>query len=211
MLINLYYIINKSIFINKLKLSYNKLKLMISYLYNSIFTFLLCVILKPNYIYLILKKNNFKNLFFFLRNNMILNFSQLLDIVIVDRLEMKLIKNKRFNYIYVILSIVNNIRIFISGFISIFEILISLIEEYKSADWLEREIWDMYGIFFYGHNNLRRILTDYGFMGFPLRKDFPLSGYIELRYDELSKSIILEPLELMQEFRLFKLEIPWKN
>lgn len=66
----------------------------------------------------------------------------------------------------------------------------------------------MYGIFFYGHNNLRRILTDYGFMGFPLRKDFPLSGYIELRYDELSKSIILEPLELMQEFRLFKLEIP---
>lgn len=134
MLINLYYIINKSIFINKLKLSYNKLKLMISYLYNSIFTFLLCVILKPNYIYLILKKNNFKNLFFFLRNNMILNFSQLLDIVIVDRLEMKLIKNKRFNYIYVILSILNNIRIFISGFISIFEILISLIEEYKSAD-----------------------------------------------------------------------------
>ena len=66
----------------------------------------------------------------------------------------------------------------------------------------------MYGIFFYGHHNLRRILTDYGFMGFPLRKDFPLSGYIELRYDELSKSIILETLELMQEFRLFKLEIP---
>ena len=134
MLINLYYIINKSIFINKLKLSYKKLQLIINYLYNSIYTFLLCIILKPNYIYLILKKNNFKNLFFFLKNNIILNFSQLLNIVIVDRLKMKLIKNKRFNYIYVILSIVNNIRIFISGFISIFEILISLIEEYKSAD-----------------------------------------------------------------------------
>jgi len=69
----------------------------------------------------------------------------------------------------------------------------------------------MFGIFFSGHTNLRRILTDYGFVGFPLRKDFPLSGYIELRYDEITKSIIVEPLELMQEFRFFKLEIPWRK
>lgn len=210
MLIKLYYIIKMRVNINNISLNFKYLKLILFFLYTSIYKFLLCILLKSNYFFLILKNNNFLNLFNFLKNTFFLNCSQLMDILVIDRLEMKLIKGKRFNYIYVILSLVYNIRIFISGFIGLFEILPSLINLYKSADWLEREIWDMFGIFFLGHINLRRILTDYGFIGFPLRKDFPLSGYIELRYDEIFKSIVLEPLELTQEFRFFKLEIPWK-
>jgi NADH-quinone oxidoreductase subunit C len=80
---------------------------------------------------------------------------------------------------------------------------------YKSSGWLEREVWDLFGIFFVEHPDLRRILTDYGFQGFPLRKDFPLSGYTELRYDDESKSIVYEPIELAQEFRFFQFESPW--
>jgi NADH:ubiquinone oxidoreductase subunit C len=134
-----------------------------------------------------------------------------MDLILVDRLELKTLLRKRFNYIYMLLSINYNLRIFITGFLSLFEALPSLQGIFKSADWLEREAWDLFGIFFIGHYNLRRILTDYGFIGFPFRKDFPLSGYIEVRYDEMHKTIILEPLELMQEFRFFKLETPWIN
>jgi NADH:ubiquinone oxidoreductase subunit C len=78
-----------------------------------------------------------------------------------------------------------------------------------SSNWLEREVWDLFGIFFIGHNNLRRIITDYSFNGYPLRKDYPLSGYLELRYNEITKSIIYDNIELLQEFRVFNLEIPW--
>jgi len=79
---------------------------------------------------------------------------------------------------------------------------------FSSAGWLEREIWDMYGVFFNEHNDLRRILTDYGFSGFPLRKDFPLTGYTEVRYDDSKKQVVLEPLEISQEFRLFNFKSP---
>ena len=82
---------------------------------------------------------------------------------------------------------------------------------HASADWWEREIWDMFGVFFKNHPDLRRILTDYGFEGYPLRKDFPVSGYTEVRYDERQKRILCEPLELTQEFRVFDFSSPWAN
>lgn len=85
----------------------------------------------------------------------------------------------------------------------------SITDLYPSANWMEREAWDMYGIYFYNHPNLRRILTDYGFEGHPLRKDFPLSGFVEVRYDEESKRVLVEPVELSQEFRSFDFASPW--
>lgn len=212
MLINLFYYIFKSrLRLNIFLFSYNKYKIIINYIYNSFKKYFFIILFKRDYIYLYLKENKFKKLFFLLKNNFLINCVQLLDIIIVDRLEIKLAKGKRFYYSYVLLSLINNIRIFVNGFIGLFDILPSLTSLFKSSDWLEREIWDMFGIFFFDHPNLRRILTDYGFTGFPLRKDFPLSGYTELRYDEITKSIVIEPLELMQEFRYLKLEIPWRN
>lgn len=211
MLVHLYFLINRRLRLNKLFFSYKKMKNIINFIYLCCNKYLLSIVLKLNSFYLVLKSNDFLKLFFFLKNSFNLVCSQLMDIIIVDKLEMNLIKGKRFNYVYVLLSLCYNFRIYISGFLGLFESLYSLINLYSSADWLEREIWDMFGIFFVGHLNLRRILTDYAFIGYPLRKDFPLSGYIELRYDEISKSIVLEPLELAQEFRFFKLDNSWKK
>jgi len=87
----------------------------------------------------------------------------------------------------------------------------SAFQVHKAADWYEREIWDMYGVFFTDHPDLRRILTDYGFEGHPQRRDFPLSGYVEVRYDDEKKRVVLEPLELAQEFRKFELNTPWEQ
>lgn len=210
-IIQFYYIINRRIFNNISYLNYTKIKNIVKFIYFYFKKDIMLILIKKNYIYLNLVNNNFLNIFFYLKNLINLKFYQLLDIIIVDRLEMKIKNKKRFNFIYVLLTTLYNIRIFISGFINLFESLSSLTKIYNSADWLEREAWDMFGIFFNEHINLKRILTDYGFIGFPLRKDFPLSGYIEVRYDEILKSVIIEPLELSQEFRFFKLEIPWKN
>lgn len=208
----LYYIAFRKLRLYSNKLVLLKMKFICYNLYNFFYKYLICIVLKSNYLFFIVNDNkNFIKIIYYLKNLFNFNFSQLLDIIIVDRLEMKLYEFKRFNYIYVLVSILLNFRIFVSGFLFLFENLPSLINLYKSADWLEREIWDMFGIFFFGHTNLRRILTDYGFSGFPLRKDFPLTGYYDLRYDEISKSIVLEPLELMQEYRFFKLEIPWRK
>lgn len=165
---------------------------------------------KNGYIHVFLK-NNCLDIVYFLKNNVFFSVTQLLDFTIVDRLEMGLKKNKRFEFVYVFVSTMYNFRFFIRGFLSIFESLKSMTYLFNSANWLEREVWDMYGVFITGHPDLRRILTDYGFSGFPFRKDFPLSGYVELRYDEINKYVVVEPLELSQEFRYFKFDNPWKK
>jgi len=147
----------------------------------------------------------------FLKLNCYFYCVQLLDFIIIDNLELSKNTVYRYEYIYVLVSLIYNIRIFIRGFIKAFSFLHSIISIFNSANWLEREAWDLYGIIFINHIDLRRILTDYGFIGYPFRKDFPLSGYVELRYDDILKSVVSEPLELMQEFRYFNLENVWRK
>jgi NADH dehydrogenase (ubiquinone) Fe-S protein 3 len=115
----------------------------------------------------------------------------------------------RFGIIYDLLSLKYNSRLRIKVFVNEVTSIETITNIYINSDWWEREVWDMYGIYFNNHKDLRRILTDYGFEGYPLRKDFPLSGYIELKYDQTKKRIVLEPLELSQEFRNYSFEMPW--
>jgi len=132
----------------------------------------------------------------------------LTDLFAIDLLN----KNLRFNIVYCLLSLRYNSRIRLYIYINEnSNVIKSLTSIYKSTLWVEREVWDMFGIFFIDHKDLRRILTDYGFEGFPLRKDFPLSGFVELRYDDSMKRIVYEPLEITQEYRFFDFESPWDN
>ena len=134
-------------------------------------------------------------------------FSTLIDITAVDYPA----KLKRFTIVYHFLSMVQNQRIRISANISEGEVVPSIIALHPSANWFEREVFDMYGIFFSGHPDLRRLLTDYGFTGHPLRKDFPTSGYLEVRYDEVKKQVVYEPTKLTQEYRQFDFLSPWEG
>ena len=115
----------------------------------------------------------------------------------------------RFSVVYDLLSLTYNSRIRIKTFVNEITPVPTIINTFINADWWEREIWDLYGIYFDKHPDLRRILTDYGFEGHPMRKDFPLSGFVELRYDNIKRRIVVEPIELAQEFRSFTLETPW--
>lgn len=117
----------------------------------------------------------------------------------------------RFGVVYDLLSLSFNSRIRIKIFVNEITPVPSTIVVFKNSDWWEREIWDMYGVYFNNHPNLRRILTDYGFESYPLRKDFPLSGYFELKYDATKKRVVTEPLELSQEQRNFVFESPWQS
>ena len=141
----------------------------------------------------------------FLRDNHNCQFSQLIDITALD------IPTKvyRFEVVYILLSLHFNSRIRIRTYTNELTALDSATIIYNSANWAEREIWDMFGIFFNDHPDLRRILTDYGFEGHPIRKDFPLSGFVEVRYDDEVKRVVCEPLELSQEFRKFEIFSPW--
>ena len=118
-------------------------------------------------------------------------------------------KDYRFSVVYDLLSLNYNTRLRVKTFVNEVTTVPSSINIFINANWWEREIWDLYGIYFYNHTDLRRILTDYGFEGNPMKKDFPLSGFLELRYDEGKKRIVAEPLELTQEFRSFTFETPW--
>ena len=129
------------------------------------------------------KANNVYNLLEDLKKKEKLNFEMLLDITAVDYPK----RAKRFEVVYILLSLKNHLRIRVKVFINDSEIIPSISKLYKCARWYEREVWDMYGISFKGNNDLRRLLTDYGFEGHPLRKDFPLTGFVELRYDETKK------------------------
>ena len=120
-------------------------------------------------------------------------------------------KENRFELIYCLLSTKYNSRIKIKTFVDELTPVESIVDLYQSANWLEREVWDMHGVYIEQHPDLRRILTDYGFEGYPLRKDFPLSGYNEVRYDDSQKRVIYEPVELTQEFRVFQFNSPWES
>jgi len=117
----------------------------------------------------------------------------------------------RFCVVYDFLSLTFNSRLRVKVFINEITAVPSIVGVFKNSDWWEREVWDLYGIYFEKHPDLRRILTDYGFEGYPMRKDFPLSGFVEVRYDDSKKRIVVEPLELAQEFRLFSFENQWQN
>lgn len=134
-------------------------------------------------------------------------FSTLIDITAIDYPE----KLERFTVVYHFLSMPQNQRIRISANISDGEVIPSIINLHPSANWYEREVFDMYGIFFSGHPDLRRLLTDYGFTGHPLRKDFPTSGYLEVRYDEVKKQVVYQPTKLTQEYRQFDFLSPWEG
>ena len=143
----------------------------------------------------------------FLKSNDKCKFRQLIDIAGVDYPD----KDKRFQLVYLFLSHENNIRIKIVIKFQPKESINSLTKIFPSANWMEREVFDMYGIKFKNHPDLRRILTDYGFKGHPLRKDFPLTGFNEVRYSEKEKKVIYEPVKLEQNYRNFDFESPWEG
>lgn len=143
----------------------------------------------------------------FLKTDGASKFSSLVDITAVDYPT----RAKRFDVIYHFLSMYQNHRIRIRTQIRENEMVPSIIDVYPASNWFEREIFDMFGILFTGHPDLRRILTDYGFRGYPLRKDFPTTGYTEVRYDEVQKRVVYEPVSLVQEYRQFDFMSPWEG
>ena len=143
----------------------------------------------------------------FLKSNEKCKFRQLIDIAGVDYPD----SEKRFQLVYLLLSHQNNIRIKVSIQFQLNQIINSITKIFPSANWMEREVFDMYGIKFKNHPDLRRILTDYGFKGHPLRKDFPLTGFNEVRYSEKEKKVIYEPVKLEQNYRNFDFESPWEG
>ena len=118
---------------------------------------------------------------------------------------------KRFDVVYHLLSLTRNVRVRVKAQLSEGEAIASIIGVYPAAGWFERETFDMYGVAFTDHPDMRRILTDYGFSGYPLRKDFPLTGYVELRYDDELKRVVYQPVQLVQEFRDFDFMSPWEG
>ncbi|XP_019406843.1 PREDICTED: NADH dehydrogenase [ubiquinone] iron-sulfur protein 3, mitochondrial [Crocodylus porosus] len=143
----------------------------------------------------------------FLRDHTNAQFKSLADLTAVDVPT----RQNRFEIVYNLLSLHFNSRIRVKTYTDELTPLDSAVPVYQAANWYEREVWDMFGVFFANHPDLRRILTDYGFEGHPFRKDFPLSGFVEVRYDDEVKRIVAEPLELSQEFRKFDLNSPWET
>ncbi len=143
----------------------------------------------------------------FLRDDSDLRLDQLVDICGVDYPE----REKRFDVVYHLLSMRKNLRLRVKVQTDEDTPVPTVTGLFPTADWFEREAWDLYGIFFADHPDLRRILTDYGFEGHPLRKDFPLTGYVELRYDEEQKRVVYEPVKLTQDFRSFDFLSPWEG
>jgi len=151
--------------------------------------------------------HNVVPLFTYLRDHITTQYRVLVDVTAVDYPQ----RAHRFRVVYHLLSVEYTARLRITTDVHETQHLCSVTPLYSSAGWWEREVWDMFGIFFQGHPDLRRILTDYGFQGHPLRKDFPLTGYQEYRYCDGEKRVIAEPLELTQEFRYFEYGSPWER
>ena len=163
--------------------------------------------IKHDQINICIEDNNLIEVMIFLKTHSSTKFKQLIDITAVDYPE----RDKRFKMVYLLLSHEKNSRIKIDFNIKEGEILSSLTSIFPSANWMEREVFDMYGVEFKDHPDLRRILTDYGFKGHPLRKDFPLTGHNEVRYSEEDKKVIYEPVKLEQNYRNFDYESPWEG
>ena len=163
--------------------------------------------IKHNQLYISIDSEDLINVALFIKSNENTKFRQLIDVTVVDYPE----NTQRFKIIYLFLSHEYNQRIILSYFISENEVIPSLTAIYPAANWMEREVFDMYGVKFKDHPDLRRILTDYGFEGHPLRKDFPLTGHTEVRYSEDEKKVIIEPVKLEQNYRNFDYESPWEG
>ena len=163
--------------------------------------------IKHNQLYLYIENEDLIDVSLFIKSNEKMKFRQLIDITVVDYPE----NNQRFKVVYLFLSHEFNHRIILSYLINENEVINSLTSIYPAANWMEREVFDMYGVKFKDHPDLRRILTDYGFEGYPLRKDFPLTGHTEVRYSEDQKKVINEPVKLEQNYRNFDYESPWEG
>ena len=142
-----------------------------------------------------------------LKDNKKLLFDQLIDITAIDYPT----KSSRFEVVYIFLSMVYNKRVILKTYLEDEEEIESITSVFKSANWFERECFDLFGIKFNNHPDLRKILTDYNFEGYPLRKDFPLTGHTEVRYDDLEKKVVYEPVKLAQEYRNFDYLSPWEG
>tara|TARA_B110000971_G_scaffold180850_1_gene187441 strand:+ start:447 stop:1061 length:615 start_codon:yes stop_codon:yes gene_type:complete len=158
-------------------------------------------------LYLYIDSEDLIDVTLFIKSNENTKFKQLIDVTVVDYPE----NSQRFKVVYLFLSHEFNQRIMLSYLINENEVIPSLTSIYPAANWMEREVFDMYGVKFKGHPDLRRILTDYGFEGHPLRKDFPLTGHTEVRYSEELKKVIKEPVKLEQNYRNFDYESPWEG
>ncbi len=163
--------------------------------------------IKHDQIYLSIDCSDITDVILFLKTNENTKFRQLIDITAVDFPQ----REQRFRIVYLLLSHEFNTRVLIEFDISEGEKIQSLTKIFPSANWMEREVFDMYGIYFKNHPDLRRILTDYGFEGHPLRKDFPITGHNEVRYSEETKKVIYEPVKLEQNYRNFDYESPWEG
>ncbi len=160
-----------------------------------------------NQIYVNIDSKDLIDVILFLKNNETTKFRQLIDVTAVDFPQ----NDKRFKLVYLFLSHEYNSRLILECYINEDEIVPTMTKIYPAANWMEREVFDMYGIVFKDHPDLRRILTDYGFEGYPLRKDFPLSGHNEVRYSEDEKKVIYEPVKLEQDYRNFDYDSPWEG
>ena len=160
-----------------------------------------------NQLYIEIDKGDLFNVILFLKANNETKFRQLIDITVVDYPE----QTQRFKVVYLLLSHEFNHRVILNYYINENEVIPSLTSIFPAANWMEREVFDMYGVNFKDHPDLRRILTDYGFEGHPLRKDFPLTGHSEVRYSEDQKKVINEPVKLEQNYRNFDYESPWEG
>lgn len=158
-----------------------------------------------SYYILSIDSKNLLDVILFLKDSEISLFKMLMDIIITDYPN----KKDRFSINYSLLSIKYNTRIFLNFEVNELTYVSSIVNIYKASCWLERECWDMFGVFFENHPDLRRILSDYGFNGYPLRKDFPLTGYLEMRYDDGQKRVIFETIEMTQEYRVFNFRSTW--
>ena len=158
-------------------------------------------------IYITVDSEDIVDVILFLKNNEKTKFRQLIDITAVDYPQ----NEKRFKLVYLFLSHEYNSRLILECNINEDEIVSTITNIYPAANWMEREVFDMYGVKFKNHPDLRRILTDYGFEGYPLRKDFPLTGHNEVRYSEDNKKVIYEPVKLEQNYRNFDYDSPWEG